>query len=191
MKKLSRLLFLLGATQTSLAVQAATNDWTWHGFVSQGIIQVNDSNFVDEDDDASFKLTEIGINTAYQVKPNFRIAAQATYLNGGNRYEEGIRLDYLFLDWTAYTTLDWQINVYAGRFKNQHWLYSATRDVPFTRPSIVLPQSVYFDGFRDIAVGSDGLAVGITHSNDFGELEFNWSYGGVARKSEAITTHSI
>lgn len=158
-----------------MPVQAA--EAQWQGFIAQGLIQTSDDSFVAFDDDISGHLTELGINSSIRLAPAWRVAGQVVYLDSGNRYPHGGRLDYLFIDWNFYSSLDWQANLYLGRSKNQHWLYSATRDVPFTRASIVLPQSVYFDAFRDIAVSSDGLALQARHSNNYGDFTFNWSYG--------------
>jgi hypothetical protein len=155
-----------------------SQDFQLHGFISQGLIDVNGSDFVNDDGDLSTELTEIGLNASYQLSDKFRFAGQMVYLDGGNRYEKGFRVDYALLDWSAYNSEYWQANVYLGRFKNNHWLYSSSRVVPFARPSIILPQSVYFDGFRDIAVGSDGAAIKISHSNDdLGNFDFTLSYG--------------
>jgi len=149
-----------------------------HGFVSQGLIDVIGSNFVNDDGDISAELTELGLNGSYQLSSTLRLAGQVVYLDGGNRYAKGVRIDYALLDWSVYDNYNWQANIYLGRFKNNHWLYSSTRDIPFARPSIILPQSVYFDGFRDIAVGGDGIAVKISHSDDnYGDFDFNLSYG--------------
>lgn len=161
-------------TTSSLAF---AEDVIWHGFVAQGVIQSKDSNFINEDGDVSFELTEVGLNASYRFNSKLRLAGQGVYLSAGHRYEEGTRLDYLFFDWQAISTLDWQVNVHLGRYKNYHWLYSATRDVPHTRPSIVLPQSVYFDVFRDVALGSDGIALIGSTTNEFGDWEVNLSYG--------------
>ncbi|MBC3765904.1 TonB-dependent receptor [Neptunicella marina] len=149
----------------------------WHGFIAQGLIQAKDSSFINKDGDISTELTEVGINASYQLSPELRLSGQAVYLNGGNRYPDGARLDYLFFDWSAITELDWQLNVHIGRYKNYHWLFSATRDVPHTRPSIILPQSIYFDAFRDIALGTDGIALKGSYNSQAGEFDFNWSYG--------------
>lgn len=147
-----------------------------HGFLAQGIIDVDGSNYVNDDGELSAELTELGINASYQLSKNIRVAGQAVYLNGGNRYEEGVRIDYLLADWSFYTDDNWQMNLYLGRVKNYHWLYSSTRDVPMTRPTIVLPQSVYFDGTRDMSVGGDGALLTAKYfSNDFGEFDFNIS----------------
>lgn len=157
---------------------ATKQSFQLHGFLSQGVIDVDGSNFVNDDGNISAELTEFGLNGSYQLSSSLRLAGQVVYLDGGNRYAKGIRIDYALLDWSAYDGSNWQANVYLGRFKNNHWLYSSTRDIPFARPSIILPQSVYFDGFRDIAVGGDGIAVKISHNNDsYGDFDFNFSYG--------------
>jgi hypothetical protein len=156
-----------------------------HGFVAQGVIDVQDSNFVNNDGGLSLRLTEIGLNASYQMAEDFRFAAQAVYLNGGNRYNEGLRVDYFLVDWNAYSSSKWQVNLFLGRFKNIHWLHSSTRDIPFARPSIILPQGLYFDGFRDIAVGGDGAALKLTYNNDeYGEFDFNFSRGKSPINSE-------
>lgn len=152
-------------------------DFAWQGFIAQGIAQASDSSFINQSGALSAELTELGVNARYKLAPSWHLAGQLVYLDGGNRYPQGERIDYLFLDWAVLNQVDWQANLYAGRFKNQHWLFSSTRDVPFTRPSIVLPQSVYFDGFRDIAVGSDGIAAQVRYAGAAGDATFNWSWG--------------
>jgi len=171
------LLLLLGCSLQLQAEGLKTDKVQWHGFISQGLIQAPETNFVNLDDSISAELTDLGVNMSWALSDNLRLAGQVVYLDGGRRYVKGTRLDYLFLDWTLHSDFDWQLDMFVGRFKNQHWLYSATRDVPFTRNAIVLPQSVYFDSFRDIAVGSDGLAFKVTRNTAMGEIELNWSWG--------------
>jgi hypothetical protein len=148
-----------------------------NGFVAQGIIQAADSNFVEDDGGVSVKLTEVGVNSAFRFNPKFRVAGQAVYLEGGNRYPDGFRVDYLFVEWQVMNNPHWQVKTKVGRNKNYHWLYSSTRDVPHTRPSIVLPQSLYFDVFRDVALGVDGLVLAAQTNNSLGEWDINISYG--------------
>lgn len=151
-----------------------------HGFLAQGITQANGSNAINDDGDLSTALTELGINAKWNIYSRLKLSGQLVYLNGGNRYPEGVRLDYLFMDISLIDNFDHQLNLYLGRYKNQHWLYSSTRDVPFTRPSIILPQSVYYDAFRDIAVASDGVAIKGYIQQSIGELEYNWSIGATS-----------
>ncbi len=162
----------------STNIMASEKDFQLHGFISQGLIDVDGSNFVNDDETLSAELTELGLNASYQLSSTLRVAGQVVYLDGGNRYAKGVRIDYALLDWSVYDNNNWQANIYLGRFKNNHWLYSSSRDIPFARPSIILPQSVYYDGFRDIAVGGDGIAVKISLSDDnYGDFDFNLSYG--------------
>lgn len=162
----------------SVAAIASEQNFQLHGFISQGLVDVDGSNFVNDDGALSAELTELGLNGSYQLNSTLRLAGQVVYLDGGNRYPQGVRIDYAILDWSVYDGSSWQANVYLGRFKNNHWLYSSSRDIPFARPSIILPQSVYYDGFRDIAVGGDGIAVKISHNDDdYGDFDVNFSYG--------------
>ena len=169
--------FLLVATSLIVSFSLCAESLKVHGFVAQGLAQAKNSNFVDDDGSVSLKLTEIGINASYKINTSLRLAGQAIYLNGGNRYPEGARIDYLFLDWQLVNKENWNIKAQIGRNKNYHWLYSSTRDVPHTRPSIVLPQSIYFDAFRDVALGVDGLAVLAQTDNTLGEWDINLSVG--------------
>lgn len=176
MKARSIILIML-LSVTGIPVSAWADDLKWHGFIAQGVIQADGSNFVNDDGDVSLRLTELGLNASYRINSDFRVAGQAVYINGGNRFVEGLRLDYLFLDWTLYNTLDTQVHLHLGRNKSYHRLYAATRDVPHTRPTIVLPQSLYIDVFRDVSIGIDGALFRAHFSRDWGELDINWNYG--------------
>jgi hypothetical protein len=161
----------------------AAESFILNGFVAQGITQAKKSNFVTDDGDVSLKLTEVGVYGAYRINPSFRVAGQALYLKGGNRFSDGFRVDYLFLEWQLLDSSGWQIKTHIERNKNYHWLYSSIRNVPHTGPSIVLPQSLYFDVFRDVALGVDGLVLIAQTHNELGEWNINLSLGN-SRMSE-------
>ncbi|WP_018984331.1 hypothetical protein [Salinimonas chungwhensis] len=169
---MKRLFFL-----SLFSVCAHAQDVQWHGYVSQGLTQSVGSDYITDDDDITTDLTEVGINGRWQIHDQLALVGQLNYLNGGNRYEAGARVDYLFIDWAVPHIANWSTHIHLGRYKNRHWLYSASRDVPHTRATAILPQSVYFDGARDIALGSDGISVQSTHSDRNGVWEVNWSYG--------------
>ncbi|MDN5753902.1 MAG: OprO/OprP family phosphate-selective porin, partial [Nitrosospira sp.] len=65
-----------------------------------------------------------------------------------------------------------------GRMKNPLGFYNDTRDVPFTRPSILLPQSIYFDRTRKLALAADGIQLHGEHRSDLGNVSFQ---GGAVR----------
>ncbi|MGY8899877.1 MAG: TonB-dependent receptor [Paraglaciecola sp.] len=180
-KNVFLLLFLSSLTFSGLTL---AGDLVWHGFGAQGVIQANDSNYINDDGDVSYRLTEVGLNTSYRINQKLRVSAQGIYINGGNRFDEGVRIDYLFLDYQVLNSPRWNINAHFGRYKNYHWLYSATRDVPHTMPSIVLPQSSYFDAFRNASLGSDGISLTAQHLNSLGEWDIRWSYGNTQIKQE-------
>ena len=167
---LALLLLIFGVT-------AHAQETSWHGYVAQGLTQSIDSNFITDNNDISLELTEIGLNGRIDFNPSVSVVGQVVYLDGGNRYEKGARLDYLFVDWSLPEFAGWKTQLHLGRYKNRHWLYSATRDVPQTRATAVLPQSVYFDLFRDIALGSDGVQAQFKRFTDDSIWEIDWSYG--------------
>lgn len=164
-------------TCTAWMTEAAERKLYWHGFLAQGLIQAEDSSFINDDGDISTDLTDIGFNASYTINDRLRAAGQLIYLNGDNRYPEGVRIDYLLLDWSIMETVDWSSNLFLGRFKNNHWLYSSTRDVPHARPSIVLPQSVYFDAMRDAGLIIQGVGLDIQHMLSDGSVKFELSVG--------------
>lgn len=176
--------YLLCTFSFFLANLSHAGEFVWHGFGAQGVIQSSDSNYINESGDVSFSLTEVGLNTSYRINQKLRVSAQGIYINDGNRFNEGLRLDYLFLDYQLLSTPSWSVNAHLGRYKNYHWLYSATRDVPHTMPTIVLPQSSYFDAFRDASLGSDGISLIAQHHNELGELDMRWSYGNTSVDQE-------
>lgn len=51
-----------------------------------------------------------------------------------------------------------KLGVRLGRVKNPFALYNETRDVIWTRPGVLLPQSIYFDALalRQPEISSDG-----------------------------------
>ncbi|CAA0332082.1 conserved exported hypothetical protein [Alteromonas infernus] len=162
----------------SSCAAASHSDFSWHGYVAQGVTQSKGSSFMTDDDKITGELTEIGLNGYYQLAKNVSIAGQINYLDGGNRFEQGARLDYLFVDWKLPDLSEnWRGQIHIGRYKNKHWLYSVTRDVPQTRYTSVLPQSVYFDGFRDVALGSNGIQANFSHLGSHYNWDLNWSYG--------------
>ena len=72
-------------------------------------------------------------------------------------YDGTPSLDYGLIDLTLNETDTRLLGVRLGRLKNPLGLYNETRDVPFTRPSVFLPQSVYFDKVRNLILSTDGL----------------------------------
>ena len=88
---MKRLFFL---SLLSLCAQAQdVKKVQWHGYVSQGLTQSVDSDYLTDNNDITTDLTEIGINGRWQIQDQLALVGQLNYLNGGNRYESGGRVD--------------------------------------------------------------------------------------------------
>ena len=90
--------------------------------------------------------------------PNLLLAVQGIYRDTAGSDEEDFRLDYANLDYSLPIGESSTLGVRAGRVKNPFGLYSEARDAIWTRPSVLLPQSIYFDslGLRESELASDG-----------------------------------
>ncbi len=88
--------------------------------------------------------TKAGINAAVRVQPNLTFAVQAAVRDAGISDDGSLRLDYAVADYRLFSEATVQAGFRAGKVKNAVGFYNETRDVIFTRPSILLP-SVYND----------------------------------------------
>lgn len=117
-----------------------------HGFLSQGYILTTNNNFFGSSErGGSLDFTEMGINASWMVRPYLQTAVQILSRRAGEAAENEPELDFALLDYTAVETADRRLGVRGGRVRLPFGLYGDTRDVAFTRPSILLPQSIYFD----------------------------------------------
>jgi hypothetical protein len=128
-----------------------------HGFASQAFILTTDNNFFGSSkDDGTFDFRELGINVSWRALPKLQIAAQGVARWAGKNDEGDPRLDYGLVDYTILSNVENTWGVRLGRVINPIGFYNDTRDVAFTRPSIFLPESIYFDRTRDVALSADG-----------------------------------
>lgn len=139
-----------------------------NGFLSQGYIKTNKNNFFGHSNDAgSLDFREIGLTASLRPSPKLQLSGQLLHRRAGEGSNGGIRIDFGFLDYNFINTPAAEIGIRLGRMKNPFGFYNDTRDVPFTRPSILLPQSIYFDRTRNLALASDGGQL-------YGESRTSW-----------------
>lgn len=152
-----------------------------HGFASQSWLKSSGNNNVfgkSASDDGSFDFRELGLNASMRPLPKLQFSAQMLSRWAGKGSPGNIRLDYGFLDYTIFSGETNQLGIRLGRMKNPIGFYNDTRDVPFTRPSILLPQSIYFDRTRKLALAADGAHLYGEQRSDIGNISFQL---GVAR----------
>jgi hypothetical protein len=115
-----------------------------HGYAAQGFVLSQDNDFFGDSTDGSFDYYEAGISAAVEVSPKLLLAAQAAVRDAGISDDGSARLDYALADYRLMSEATTQAGLRAGKVKNALGFYNETRDVVFTRPSILLP-SVYSD----------------------------------------------
>jgi len=163
-----------GLAPVSSSMAAPTN---FHGFLSYSVVETGEVKYLSEQPDTVSHLLEGGLAGSYSFNDKLRASVQVIYRDFGDRYDSGLHLDYALLDWSLYGDLNTQVNTQFGRFKNVRGLYNATRDVPFTRPSILLPQGIYLDAFRDPLVSTDGLRLSANQLVDSGQFGVDMGLG--------------
>ena len=149
----------LAASSDSMALELGAGDWQAHGFVSQGYTLTSKYNvFGRSRDGGSLDFTEVGVNVLGHITPNLLMAAQGLYRSAGGSDREGVRLDFANLDYHVAVGERGTAGIRVGRVKNPFGLYNETRDIVWTRPGVMMPQSVYLDSLamRQPMISSDG-----------------------------------
>lgn len=150
---------LFGYSHQATALDLGFEDWQAHGFASQGYTLTSDYNFFGNSrGSGSLDFTEVGVNVMGHIQPNLLLAAQGLYRNAGGSDQLGFRLDFANLDYHMSVGEGATAGIRLGRVKNPVGLYNETRDVIWTRPSVILPQSIYLDSLalRQAMISSDG-----------------------------------
>ncbi|MBA3756455.1 MAG: hypothetical protein H0X02_09610, partial [Nitrosomonas sp.] len=149
---------LVGQAMNWFRTTDLPGDLQIHGFASQAYITTSDNDvFGNSDKGGSFGLTEAGLNASMRPLPRLQLSAQVLSRRAGEGNTGIPRLDYAFLDYRLYSHEVNQFGIRVGRLKNPFGFYNDTRDVAFTRPGILLPQSIYFDRTRNLGLSGDSV----------------------------------
>lgn len=155
------------------AFPAAAEDWQVHGFFGQSLITSSDNNFFGETKNhVSSEYTEAGLNTSLRTNPELLFSAQILFRRAGRSEDTHTRLDYGFLRYTPLADENRSLSVQVGKQKFPYGFYNETRDTPTTRPSILLPESIYFDSLRNTFQSAPGIQLFDEHALADGTLNF-------------------
>jgi hypothetical protein len=169
----SLLLSGLLAASTVWADELVGPRYQLQGFAAQGLIgSTNNHFFGDSRDGVSTRFTEAGVHGTWQALDAVRLSGQVLYRRAGESDQDGLRVDYAQADWQYYQTEVSQLGVKFGKVKLPYGLYNETRDVPFTRPGILLPQSVYVDNSRDLLLAAPGAFLHGASVQEYGAFDF-------------------
>ena len=169
-------LLLIGISYLLIGLSQASN-FSYSGFVSQGLVYTTENNFYGDSQDGSFEYREIGLNGIWQPSSKLHVYGQLLSRKAGKKDDGEIRFDYLGIAYRALHDDSQTLDLRLGRYKNTFGLYNQTRDVAFTRPSIFLPQSIYLDRFRDLSLASDGLKLSYQRQSDDFRFVFDLGLG--------------
>lgn len=175
------------------AAKKMLDNFQFQGFASQAFIATSDNDvFGNTDEGGSFGFTEVGLNASFRPSPKLQLSAQMLSRRageGGNAGEP--RLDFGFVDYRLYSHKTNQFGIRVGRLKNPFGFYNDTRDVAFTRPSILLPQSIYFDRTRNLGLSGDSVQIyGDTSHSTIGNFSMQFGVWRPLVKSRE-TEHAI
>jgi len=141
----------------------------FHGFLSQSFVLTSANRWFGNSEDGSLDFTEAGLNLSFRPIGPLRLAAQGIYRRSGRLNPNELRLDYALADYTFLSSAKGRLGILLGRVKNPLGLYNETRDVAFTRPTIFLPQSIYFDRTRNLGLANDGFQLYGEYSTPWGD----------------------
>lgn len=172
-----------------LWVTTASADWPFeniqvHGFLNQGLFSTDENDiFGNSNDGFAVDYTQIGLNAAWIITPELRVAGQILSRRAGANDDGDLRLDYGLIDWKFVSSQSNRAGVRLGRIKMPIGLYNETRDVAHTHPGILLPQSIYTESQRDILLSADGVALYAEHTTPMGDWILD-VLGGQLREDE-------
>lgn len=163
-------LILLSIYSSTQAIEL-TEKISLHGFLTQGYSLTSSNKvFGESDDGGSLDFTEAGLNMSWHPNADLRFAGQVLFRRAGTGHEHDLELDFGLIDYAILSTPDTLLGTRFGRFKNPFGLYNDTRDVLFTRPTILLPQSIYLERTRDLALSADGGLIYGEYRSEVGNI---------------------
>lgn len=171
---------LLGGLTPAVADDGMLDTLQLHGFLSQALVITDRNDFFGPSSSGggSLKYTEIGANASLRPHQDVLIAAQVLSRRaGGDGSDAKPELDYGLVDYQMVSNQRRTFGLQAGRIKNPFGFYNQTRDVAFTRPSILLPQSIYFDRTRSLGLAGDGVTLYHEERLNSGALRLQAGFG--------------
>lgn len=129
------------------ALAQSDTDLQIHGFLAQGWVlsEGNNVNGSSADKWGSGEFRELGINASWRPLGPLLFSAQLAAVEAGKAIDEDIQLEYGLVDYTVVQEARGRLGLRAGKLKLPIGFYNDSRDVVFTRPSIIPPNSVYLE----------------------------------------------
>lgn len=145
-----------------------------HGTFSQGYIDSDNNNFIEDSEDGTFDFREYGINGIWDVCDKLQVSAQVFDREYGTVGNDDPYLDLAYVD---YRPAD-AFGIRAGKMKIPNGLYNETREIDALRTEILLPSAVYMELARDTMSAVIGVGLyGDIDMKSLGTLSYYVQYG--------------
>ncbi|MBU0996044.1 MAG: hypothetical protein KJ737_26410 [Proteobacteria bacterium] len=151
---MKKYVFIITIILISCSVSMAVdNDIHIHGFISQGFLQTDHNQFIQNSENGTFQFNEMGLNFNTQITDDLHLGIQFFASDFGDIGNDKItvnfaRASYYYRQWLSF---------HAGINKVAFGLHGDTRDLDMIRPTIFLPSGVYPESFRDCLNSAKGL----------------------------------
>lgn len=180
--KLSRFTDFAGIIFAILATSACADEsqaanwqdqFQLHGFASQTMTWSDHYNFNGHSRNGiGLDMREIGANVSWRPNGDWLLSAEVLSRRAGKSDDGSPDLDYAVIDRILWHG-DNQLGVRFGKVKLPFGFFNSNRDVPHTRVSILMPQSIYLEPIRSVLHSAPGLEAYGEHTRDWGD--FSWS----------------
>lgn len=154
---------------------ALDNDLYLHGYVSQGYFLSTENNYpVPNTTSGSAEFSEVALNVYALPADKLTMGIQFIARDLGDDGNNAV-----YMDW-AYGDYHWRdyLGFRFGKIKMPSGLYNYSRDVDMARTSILMPESVYTENWRDFTLAVEGMGFyGNRNIRGIGEFDYD-IFGG-------------
>ena len=165
-----------------------TDDIEIHVFGSVGYMKSDHNNYLVPSENGSFESNEAGLSVTTELTENARAGIQLFSQDLGNVGNNAVQLNWAFLDY------HWKeiIGIRLGKMKQPENLYNDTRDYDMLRSSILLPQSVYNEYYRETEAGYQGVGLyGYLPMGPVGRLGYDAYVGTASIDSDSALAKAL
>jgi len=159
-----------------------SDNLTLNAFINQGYVNSPDNPYYGELD-SSFDFRDLVLNANWLVNENIRLSGQAINRTVGEIEKSENSIDFLLVDFTLAAESSYTTGIRLGRNKIPLGLYNSARDISITRPGVVVPESTYFEEYRDLLLSTNGINLYYDSFNQIGEFQLE-AYAGSRDVSE-------
>ncbi|MCP5046182.1 MAG: hypothetical protein GY940_03360 [bacterium] len=159
-----------------------------HGYISQGFLFSNRNNYLVDTKKGTFQFNELGINFSTDLNDKLRVGIQLAARDLGDTGNDQVLIDWAFGD---YRWRDW-LGLRVGKIKLPLGFSNKTRDMDMLRTSILLPQGIYRESFRDATTAIKGAGCyGEVPLKALGDLSYQGMIGTTDFDKEGSTVKEI